>query len=67
MIKSSIFDKKIQGLKDIGDYIKTLSDEEGKINLIKLIKQLDECGIVNSIVSKNDEKEAIDKLNKKKK
>ena len=29
---------------------------------IELIKQLDGCGIVNSIVSKNDENEAIEKL-----
>ena len=58
MIKSSIFDKKIQGLKDIGDYIKTISDEEGKLNLIKLIKQYD---IIKNIFGTNYHTQIISK------
>ena len=39
MIKSSIFDKKIQGLKTLGEYIKTSRDKDGKKNMIDLIKK----------------------------
>ena len=41
MIKSSVFDKKIQGLKSISEQIKNSSDENEQKSIIKIIKDND--------------------------
>ena len=60
MIKSSKFDKVIQGLKFIGDYIKTISDDNGKKNLIDLIKK---NNIIKDIFGTNYHAQIISKSN----
>ena len=60
MIKSSIFDKKIQGIKKICDFIKTISDEEGKKYIIDLIKKYD---IIKDIFGTNYHTQIISKSN----
>ena len=61
MIKSSKFDKVIQGLKFIGDYIKTLSDDDkAKKNLIDLIKKYN---IIKIIFGTNYHAQIISKSN----
>ena len=60
MIKSSIFDKKIQGLKGIGEFINKCPNEEKKKNLINLIikndliKELFGPNYHTQILSKSD-------------
>jgi hypothetical protein len=58
MIKSSIFDKKIQGLKAIGEYINSISDEERKKNIIDLIKKND---IIKELFGNNYHTQIISK------
>ena len=60
MIKSSIFDKKIQGIKKICDFIKSISDEEGKKYIIDLIKKYD---IIKDIFGTNYHTQIISKSN----
>ena len=60
MIKSSIFDKKIQGVKTIGEYIKNISDEEGKKNIINLIKKYE---IIKELFGTNYHTQIISKSN----
>ena len=60
MIKSSIFDKKIQGVKTIGEYIKNITDEEGKKNIINLIKKYE---IIKELFGTNYHTQIISKSN----
>ena len=60
MIKSSIFDKKIQGLKTIGEFIKNYSNEEDKKNIINLIKKND---IIKELFGNNYHTQIISKSN----
>ena len=60
MIKSSKFDKVIQGLKSIGDYIKTISDDNSKTNLINLLKKYN---IIKDIFGTNYHAQIISKSN----
>ena len=60
MIKSSVFDKKIQGLKSIGELIKNLSDENEQMNIIKIIK---DNNIVKDLFGNNYHTQIISKSN----
>ena len=60
MIKSSIFDQKIQGLKTIGEFIKKCSNEEDKKNIINVIKTND---IIKELFGNNYHTQIISKSN----
>ena len=60
MIKSSIFNKKMQGLKNICEFIKNISEEEQKKNIINLIKKYD---IIKEIFGSNYHTQIISKFN----
>ena len=60
MIKSSVFDKKIQGLKSISEQIKNSSDENEQKNIIKIIKDND---IIKELFGNNYHTQIISKSN----
>ena len=60
MIKSPIFDKKMQGLKSLGELLKNASEEEQKTNIINLIKKY---GIINEIFGPNYHVQILSKSN----
>ena len=60
MLKSSIFDKKIQGLKSIGELINNISGEEGKKDIINFIKKNE---IIKELFGSNYHTQIISKSN----
>ena len=60
MIKSSIFDKKIQGLKTLAEYIKNSNDENEKKSIIALIKKNE---IIKELFGTNYHTQIISKSN----
>ena len=60
MIKSSIFDKKIQGLKTLGEYINNSTDENSKKYIISLIKKNE---IIKNLFGTNYHSQIISKSN----
>ena len=60
MIKSSVFDKKIQGLKSISEQIKNSSDANEQKNIIKIIKDND---IIKELFGNNYHTQIISKSN----
>ena len=61
MIKTSIFDKRLQGVKTLNDYIK--SNRNNEIVLTKIIKQIKENEIINEIFGPNSHSQIISKVN----
>lgn len=61
MIKTSIFDKRLQGVKSLNDYIKSNRDKEEVLSsIIKLIKEND---IINEIFGPNSHSQIVSKAN----
>ena len=61
MIKTSIFDKRLQGVKALNDYIK--SNRNNEVVLIKIIKQIKDNEIINEIFGPNSHSQIISKAN----
>ena len=61
MIKTSIFDKRLQGVKTLNDYIK--SNRNNEAFLTKIIKQIKDNEIINEIFGPNSHSQIVSKVN----